>query len=220
MQDVMANVERELPLFPLGGTVLFPGMNLPLQIFEDRYLQMMADITQGDSRFGVVLIKEGKEVGEPATPYDVGTIAQVVQREDSPDGRIILVAEGKERFRTLSIVRQRPYIIARVELLRAEEPKGMQVAQQVREKYMDYARLLAGMSNEWMREVRVPEESAELSYLVAQSLDANMMVKQGLLEMETAEERLTAEVEILDLTIEHVRQRVRREGPSQRFSAN
>ena len=216
----MANVERELPLFPLGGTVLFPGMNLPLQIFEDRYLQMMADITQGDSRFGVVLIKEGKEVGEPATPYDVGTIAQVVQREDSPDGRIILVAEGKERFRTLSIVRQRPYIIARVELLPAEEPKGMQVAQQVREKYMDYARLLAGMSNEWMREVRVPEESAELSYLVAQSLDANMMVKQGLLEMDTAEERLTAEVEILDLTIEHVRQRVRREGPSQRFSAN
>ncbi len=216
----MANVERELPLFPLGGTVLFPGMNLPLQIFEDRYLQMMADITQGDSRFGVVLIKEGKEVGEPATPYDVGTIAQVVQREDSPDGRIILVAEGKERFRTLSILQQRPYIIARVELLPAEEPKGMQVAQQVREKYMDYARLLAGMSNEWMREVRVPEESAELSYLVAQSLDANMMVKQGLLEMDTAEERLTAEVEILDLTIEHVRQRVRREGPSQRFSAN
>jgi hypothetical protein len=55
---------------------------------------------------------------------------------------------------------------------------------------------------------------------VAQSLDANMMVKQGLLEMNTAEERLTAEVEILDLTIDHVRQRVRREGPSQRFSAN
>jgi len=216
----MANVERELPLFPLGGTVLFPGMNLPLQIFEDRYLQMMADITQGDSRFGVVLIKEGKEVGEPATPHDVGTMAQVVQREDSPDGRIILVAEGQERFRTLNIVQQRPYIIARVELLPAEEPKGMQVAQQVREKYMDYARLLAGMSNEWMREVRVPEESAELSYLVAQSLDANMMVKQGLLEMNTAEERLTAEVEILDLTIDHVRQRVRREGPSQRFSAN
>jgi Lon protease-like protein len=216
----MANVERELPLFPLGGTVLFPGMNLPLQIFEDRYLQMMTDISQDDSRFGVVLIKEGKEVGEPATPYDVGTIAQVVQREDSPDGRIILVAEGQERFRTLSIVQQRPYIIARVELLPAEEPKGMQVAQQVREKYMDYARLLAGMSNEWMREVRVPEESAELSYLVAQSLDANMMVKQGLLEMDTAEERLAAEVEIIDLTIEHVRQRVRREGPSQRFSAN
>ena len=216
----MPNIERELPLFPLGGTVLFPGMNLPLQIFEDRYVQMMADITNDDSKFGVVLIKEGKEVGEPAIPHDIGTVAQVIQREESPEGRIILVAVGQERFRTLSIVQQRPYIIARVELLEPEEPSISQAALQVREKYTDYARLLAGMSNEWMREVKVPDEAAELSYLVAQSLDANMMVKQGLLEMSSAEERLIAEVEILDLTMDHVRHRVRSEGPSQRFSAN
>ena len=216
----MANIERDLPLFPLGGTVLFPGMNLPLQVFEDRYVQMMADITQDDSKFGVVLIKEGKEVGEPATPYDIGTVAKIMQRENSPDGRIILVAEGQERFRTLNIIQQRPYIIARVELLEPEEPSISQAALQVREKYIDYARLLAGMSNEWMRDVKVPDEAAELSYLVAQSLEANTLVKQGLLEMSSAEERLLAEVEILDLTMEHVRQRVRREGPSQRFSAN
>ncbi len=216
----MPNIERELPLFPLGGTVLFPGMNLPLQIFEDRYVQMMADITNDDSKFGVVLIKEGKEVGEPATPYDIGTMAQVMQREDSPDGRIILVAQGQERFRTLNIIQQRPYIIARVELLEPEEPSISQAALELREKYIDYARLVAGVSNEWMREVKVPDEAAELSYLVAQSLEASMMVKQGLLEMDTSEERLIAEVEILDLTIEHVRRRVRREGPSQRFSAN
>lgn len=216
----MANIERELPLFPLGGTVLFPGMNLPLQIFEDRYVQMMADITRHDSRFGVVLIKEGKEVGAPATPYDVGTVAQVTQREDTPDGRIILLAEGQERFRSLNIVQQRPYLIARVELLSIEEPNISQSAIQVREKYIDYARLLAGMSNEWMKDVKVPAEAEELSYLVAQSLDANPLVKQGLLEMQSVEERLVAEIEILDLTVEHVRQRVRREGPSQRFSAN
>ena len=216
----MANIERELPLFPLGGTVLFPGMDLPLQIFEDRYVQMMADITRHDSRFGVVLIKEGKEVGAPATPYDVGTVAQVTQREDTPDGRIILLAEGQERFRSLNIVQQRPYLIARVELLSIEEPNISQSAIQVREKYIDYARLLAGMSNEWMKDVKVPAEAEELSYLVAQNLDANPLVKQGLLEMQSVEERLVAEIEILDLTVEHVRQRVRREGPSQRFSAN
>jgi len=216
----MANIERELPLFPLGGTVLFPGMNLPLQIFEDRYLQMMSDIASHDSRFGVVLIKEGKEVGAPATPYDVGTVAQVIHREDTPDGRIILLAEGQERFRSLSTVQQRPYLIAKVELLSLEEPNNSPSAMQVREKYMDYARLLAGMSNEWMKDVKLPEEDAELSYLVAQSLDANSLVKQGLLEMHSVEERLVAEIEILDLTVEHVRQRVRREGPSQRFSTN
>jgi len=216
----MTNIERELPLFPLGGTVLFPGMNLPLQIFEDRYVQMMADITQHDSCFGVVLIKEGKEVGAPATPYDVGTVAQVIEREDTPDGRIILLAKGQERFRSLNIMQQRPYLIARVELLSFEEPSISQSAIQVREKYIDYARLLAGMSNEWMKEVKVPDEAAELSYLVAQSLDANPLVKQGLLEMLSVEERLVAEIEILDLTMDHVRQRVRREGPSQRFSTN
>ena len=216
----MTNIERELPLFPLGGTVLFPGMNLPLQIFEDRYVQMMADITQHDSCFGVVLIKEGKEVGAPATPYDVGTVAQVIKREDTPDGRIILLAEGQERFRSLNIVQQRPYLIARVELLSFEEPSISQSAIQVREKYIDYARLLAGMSNEWMKEIKVPDEATELSYLVAHSLDVNPLVKQGLLEMLSVEERLIAEIEILDLTMEHVRQRVRREGPSQRFSTN
>ena len=216
----MANIERELPLFPLGGTVLFPGMDLPLQIFEDRYVQMMTDITRHDSRFGVVLIKEGKEVGAPAIPYDVGTVAQVSHREDTPDGRIILLAEGQERFRSLNIVQQRPYLIARVELLSHEEPNNSQSAIQVREKYTDYARLLAGMSNEWMKDIKLPEEDAELSYLVAQSLDANPLVKQGLLEMQSVEERLVAEIEILDLTVEHVRQRVRREGPSQRFSTN
>ena len=216
----MANIERELPLFPLGGTVLFPGMNLPLQIFEDRYVQMMADITQHDSCFGVVLIKEGKEVGAPATPYEVGTVAQVIKREGTPDGRIILLAEGQERFRSLNIVQQRPYLIARVEFLSFEEPSISQSAMQVREKYIDYARLLAGMSNEWMKEVKVPDEATELSYLVAHSLDVNPLVKQGLLEMLSVEERLIAEIEILDLTMDHVRQRVRREGPSQRFSTN
>ncbi len=216
----MANIERELPLFPLGGTVLFPGMNLPLQIFEERYVQMMADITKHDSCFGVVLIKEGKEVGAPATPYDVGTVAQVIKREDTPDGRIILLAQGQERFRSLDIVQQRPYLIARVEFLSFEEPSISQSAMQVREKYIDYARLLAGMSNEWMKDIKVPDEAKELSYLVAQSLDANPLVKQGLLEMLSVEERLIAEIEILDLTMEHVRERVRREGPSQRFSTN
>lgn len=71
-----------------------------------------------------------------------------------------------------------------------------------------------------MKDIKVPDEAKELSYLVAQSLDANPLVKQGLLEMLSVEERLIAEIEILDLTMEHVRERVRREGPSQRFSTN
>ena len=76
------------------------------------------------------------------------------------------------------------------------------------------------MSNEWVRDVPFPDVPADLAYLVARNLDVSMAVKQGLLEMDTAEECLQAEVEILEMVTEHLRRRVRREGPSQRFSAN
>ena len=117
----MANEIRDLPLFPLG-TVLFPGMQLPLQLFEPRYLQMFQDIARQDSRFGVVLIKEGVEVGEPAVPFDIGTIARVTQHENNPDGRIILMSVGQQRFRSLEVLQQRPYMTARVEILPPDPP--------------------------------------------------------------------------------------------------
>ena len=69
---------RWLPLFPLN-TVLFPSEALPLQIFEERYKQMMQDCLDSDSKFGVVLIKSGSEVGEPAIPHSMGTVAHIVQ---------------------------------------------------------------------------------------------------------------------------------------------
>ena len=215
----MANDIRDLPLFPLG-TVLFPGMRLPLQLFEPRYLQMFQDISQADSCFGVVLIKEGVEVGEPAVPFDIGTIARVVQSENTDDGRIVLMSVGQQRFRSLQTLRERPYITARVELLPADAATATDAGPRVQEKFLEYARLVAGMANEWVRDVPFPDAPADLAYLVARNLEVSMAVKQGLLEMDTAEECLQAEVEILEMVIDHLRRRVRREGPSQRFSAN
>lgn len=215
----MANEIRDLPLFPLG-TVLFPGMRLPLQLFEPRYLQMFEDISRDDSCFGVALIKEGVEVGEPAVPFDVGTIARVVQHENTDDGRIVLMSIGEQRFRSLEVLRQRPYMTARVELLPRDDAGSTAAGVRVKEKFLEYARLVAGMANEWVRDVPFPEAPADLAYLVARNLEVSMPVKQGLLEMDTAEECLQAEVEILEMVTEHLRRRVRQEGPSQRFSAN
>ena len=72
------SADRWLPLFPLN-LVLFPNASMPLHVFEDRYKLMMQDCLDGDSRFGVVLIKAGSEVGEPAIPHSVGTVAQIAQ---------------------------------------------------------------------------------------------------------------------------------------------
>ena len=66
---------KEMPLFPLN-TVLFPGMKLPLQIFEARYHMMIRHCLEHGGRFGVALINEGKEVGETAQVWPVGTVVR------------------------------------------------------------------------------------------------------------------------------------------------
>ena len=85
-------------MFPLG-TVVVPGMVLPLQVFEPRYREMLQHVLAGDRTFGVVLIERGSEVGGGDVRTDVGTLARVVRAEEQPDGRWAVVALGVGRIR-------------------------------------------------------------------------------------------------------------------------
>jgi Lon protease-like protein len=85
-------------MFPLG-TVLVPGMVLPLHVFEPRYRQMLNHCLAGDRSFGVVLIERGSEVGGGDVRTDVGTLAGIARAEQAPDGRWALVALGLRRIR-------------------------------------------------------------------------------------------------------------------------
>lgn len=89
---------NDLPLFPLG-TVLFPGGLLPLRLFEQRYLRMAKGCLRDDSPFGVCLIREGSEVGAPATPEPVGCTASIVRWDMQQLGVLQIVAQGQQRFR-------------------------------------------------------------------------------------------------------------------------
>jgi len=95
---------HELPLFPLG-TVLLPGGPLALRVFEARYLDMVARCLRGENRFGVVAIRDGTEVGA-ATPYEVGTSAEIVDWQREESGLLTIVAHGREEFRVLRTRRQ------------------------------------------------------------------------------------------------------------------
>jgi len=86
-----------IALFPLN-IVLFPGGPLPLRIFETRYLDMVRSCMRGDQRFGVVLIREGGEVG-PAETFDVGTMARIIDFHQLSDGFLGLSCVGEQRFR-------------------------------------------------------------------------------------------------------------------------
>ena len=91
---------NDVPLFPLN-TVLFPGGRLPLRIFEQRYMEMAKACLRDQAPFGVSLIREGREVGAPAIPADVGTLARIAAWDMPQLGVLQVTALGEQRFRIL-----------------------------------------------------------------------------------------------------------------------
>jgi Lon protease-like protein len=91
----------ELPLFPLGS-VLFPGGRMPLQIFEQRYLDLVRNCLKRDTGFGQVWISQGAEVAQPGVAQPelgvVGTYARIVDWDSLPNGLLGITIEGGERF--------------------------------------------------------------------------------------------------------------------------
>ena len=140
----MKILESDFPLFPLN-TVLFPQARLPLQIFEPRYREMIDRCLKEDLAFGVLLIKEGAEVGGPATPYQIGTVARIVDSARSPDGKMNIVVAGIMRFKLLEQFNDHSYMTGRIELL-ADENINLNVverdARHVTQAFKDYVALV------------------------------------------------------------------------------
>jgi Lon protease-like protein len=141
-----------LPLFPLG-TVLYPGLLLPLHIFEERYRQLVRDLlANGEApRFGVVAIREGRETGVSGVSalYPVGCTAMLRQVQKYPDGRYDIVTVGVQRFRLLAVDDSQPYLRGEVELLPEEagDPAEAELAaDKVRPAFSDYLRALASLA--------------------------------------------------------------------------
>jgi hypothetical protein len=134
----------KLPLFPLH-TVLFPGMLLPLHIFEPRYRKMINECLDGNRPFGVALIAQGPEVGGRAEPHAVGTWALISRVERQPDGRMSIEAVGQERFRILRLHDDEDYLTGTVErfpLGGAKEDRAQQLARRLRPWLERYLTLL------------------------------------------------------------------------------
>lgn len=96
------------PMFPLGS-VLVPGVALPLHVFEPRYRRLVQDCLAGDGEFGVVLIERGSEVGGGDVRAAAGTMARIVQAEEMPDGRFAIAAVGLRRIRVERWLPDDPY---------------------------------------------------------------------------------------------------------------
>jgi Lon protease-like protein len=195
-----------LPLFPLG-TVLFPGMVLPLRVFEERYRLMVGDLLQRPEprEFGVIAIRKGHEVGAQAVHelYDVGCVATVREVTPHPDGRYDLVAVGARRFRLLRADRTLAYYRGEVEYLPDENPgeeaadPGDDAAAAVQAAFRDYLNALADQAGAVIRVADIPDEPVMLSYVVAAAMIIDLPERQGLLAAPDAAARLRAERQLL-----------------------
>jgi Lon protease-like protein len=153
---------NKIPLFPLRS-VLCPGVALPLHIFEDRYRLMISRCIDRDEPFGVVLLRDGSEVGPShAQVASVGTTAAIRRAGAYPDGRLDIVTVGQQRFRLEGIdSTTEPYLIGHIRLL--DEATGLDAEARTRaaavgRRFIEYLELLQPVGAEDGPEIEIEIE--------------------------------------------------------------
>jgi len=218
-----------LPLFPLS-TVLFPGMRLPLHIFEQRYVQLVRDLLElpEPRRFGVIAIRKGRETGVDGVTalYDVGCVATVRQIEPRDDGRYDLATVGTQRFRLLTLDRSQAYFQGEIEPLGDEAGDAAAAAAastRVQAAFRGYLNALADRGGGVISVTDLPDEPMLLSYIVGAAMIIDLPERQSLLAAPDAVTRLRAERSLLVREIAVVRATTSRPAPDfqhERYSPN
>ncbi|MER5524665.1 LON peptidase substrate-binding domain-containing protein [Streptomyces sp. NPDC002677] len=215
-----------LPLFPLNS-VLFPGLVLPLNIFEERYRAMMRDLLKTPEeeprRFAVVAIRDGHEVA-PSAPgmpdptaqpdrgpaagfgpdplksfHRVGCVADAATIRERANGTFEVLATGTSRVRLLSVDASGPFLTAELEEL-PEEPgdEAGALAEGVLRAFRQYQKRLAGARERSLSTgVELPDEPSVVSYLVAAAMMHDIPTKQRLLQAPDTASRLRDELKLL-----------------------
>jgi len=193
----MPEATRELAMFPLGS-VLLPGMPLPLRVFEPRYVELLSTVLAGSDReFGVVLIERGSEVGGGDARFTVGTVASIVTVEIG-EGSIVLVAHGTERFEVVDWLEEDPFPRARVRKLAAlvvelEDLDALAAAERVVRdtltRHSEFVEL------RWPADVVLSDNPAERLWQLAGIAPIGSLDQQALLRSATAAELITRLVE-------------------------
>lgn len=186
-----------IPLFPLGS-LLVPGLILPLHIFEPRYRRLVQDLLErpeDERAFGVIAIREGHEVGEQGAQalYDVGTLALLREVTPYDDGRYDIVTVGTQRFSLGALDSSLPYLQAAVRVLDEEPGEGAPaLAGSVGRAFAGYRALLTDDES-----TELPEDPGVLSYLVAAAVIADLPIRQDFLAAANDAERLRQELAYL-----------------------
>lgn len=186
---------RELPLFPLP-VVLFPGMPMPLHIFEPRYRTMLSDIRASDNLFGLSYFDVASSPGRDIPPAGhIGCVAEVTETQKLPDGRSNVLTVGVIRYQVENYVeRDDPYLVVRVNFFEDEEETSQKLLTRSRDvaaMFMRVANSIRAINDERGNLPDITDtEPQRLSFLVAAAMELEAETKQELLELRSTTERL------------------------------
>ncbi len=197
----------EIPLFPLD-VVLFPGMALPMHIFERRYREMMRYCLDSDISFGVVLAHEAtpeaaaEDEAQDEMPARVGTIARINDYERLANGCYNLLATGTERFEILELRPDKPYSAGLVRVLRddadfADPTRLAALTSAARSALRTYLRTMLRLLGSGDCRIAIPRDPTELSYAIGMCLTCEDCEKQVLLETRSLDQRLAHGTQLL-----------------------
>jgi ATP-dependent Lon protease len=204
---------RELPLFPLP-VVLFPGMPMPLHIFEPRYRQMLTDISAGDKLFALSYFDaSASEKDIPPTGH-IGCVAEITETQGLPDGRSNVLAVGVIRYEIEGYLdRNEPYLVVRVNFFEDEEDTSQTLrtsAREVAALFMRVANAIRVINDERGNLPDITDtEPQKLSFLVAAAIELEPETKQELLELRSTEERLHRLRDFLARVVKNYEERAR-----------
>ena len=177
---------------------------------------MIGECLEQDVPFGVVLIKEGLEVGAPADPERIGTSTRILRSEILDQGRMNIVTKGERRFEIEEIIQRVPHVVGRVRFLVELEGEGCaELIPQINDEYVNLVKNLTALTGGYASRVEIPEDPIELSYAIAGNLNLEPHLRQSLLVTETAATRLFDLIPLLKQGNETLREQITKQNPFQ-----
>ena len=204
---------RELPVFPLS-VVLFPGVPLPLHIFEPRYRQMIEDISVSNKMFGVAYFDATTFEADKPPVGHIGSVAEITELQALPDGRSNILTVGVIRYRIEEYIdRGDPYLVARISYFEDEEEDLSLLKESSHEVADTFTRIAQAVRTINDERTVLPDisdtEPERLSFLVSAAMEIEADVKQELLELRLTSERLTRLRGMLNRAVKGYEERAR-----------
>jgi len=203
----MSNDELTIPVFPLGGVVLFPHTRQLLHIFEPRYRQLTEDALEGNQSFGMVLPRDSDSDGPPAL-HRIGCLGSISASRRLPDGRFVILLEGRTRFEVLGeVAGPKLYREVRARLLPEPDFEALDIPSrehllaarsELEAKLLELSEGVVPDAAETLADRMRQLDPIALTHTLAFSLDCPPIEKQSLLEADTPHERCRRLLELLE----------------------